>query len=135
MSKSQKKSFNAPDETRTPQKTKFEIVKFGDMSVVRMTCQPGWRWSEHIRPIAGTDTCQGTHFSYVISGHLRTVMDDGTQFDIGPGDIAITAPVMMPGSSAMNRSSCWISRMPAGMSPPMITHTPARPLRVDAVSI
>ncbi len=92
MSKSQKKSFNAPDETRTPPKTKFEIVKFGDMSVVRMTCQPGWRWSEHIRPMAGTDPCQGTHFSYVISGHLRTVMDDGTQFDIGPGDIAITAP-------------------------------------------
>lgn len=89
---SQKKSFNTPDETHTPPNTKFEIVNFGDMSVVRMTCQPGWRWSEHMRPMAGTDTCQGTHFSYVISGRLRTRMDDGTEFDIGPGDIAITAP-------------------------------------------
>lgn len=92
MSTSQKKSFNAPDETRTPPNTKMEFVNFGDMSVVRMICQPGWRWSENIRPIAGTDSCQGTHFSYVISGRLRTRMDDGTEFDIGPGDIAITAP-------------------------------------------
>jgi quercetin dioxygenase-like cupin family protein len=92
MSTSQKKSFNAPDETRTPPNTKLEFVKFGDMTVARMTCLPGWRWSEHIRPMAGTDSCQGTHFSYVISGRLRTRMDDGTEFDIGPGDIAITAP-------------------------------------------
>ena len=92
MSTLQKKSFNAPDEVRTPTKTKLEFVNFGDMSVVRMICQPGWRWSEHIRPVVGTDSCQGTHFTYVISGCLRTRMDDGTEFDIGPGDIAITAP-------------------------------------------
>ena len=89
---SQKKSFNAPDETLTPPNVKMEIVKFGDMSIVKATWQPGWRWTEHMRSIAGTETCQGTHFTYVISGSLRTRMDDGTEFDIGPGDIAITAP-------------------------------------------
>lgn len=88
----QHKSFDAPDETRTPPKAKMEIVKFGDMSIVRMICEPGWKWSEHMRPIAGTESCQGTHFTYVISGHFRTVMDDGTVDDLGPGDIGITPP-------------------------------------------
>lgn len=92
QSTSQKKSFNAPDETRTPPNTRMEVVNFGDMSIIRMTCEPGWKWSEHIKPIAGTESCQGTHFSYVISGHFRTVMNDGTIDDLGPGDIAITPP-------------------------------------------
>ena len=89
---SQTKSFNAPDETRKPPKAFMEIVKFGDMSIVRMTCEPGWKWSEHMKPIAGTESCQGTHFTYIVSGHFRTVMDDGTVDELGPGDIAITPP-------------------------------------------
>ncbi len=88
----QKKSFNAPDEIRTPPSARMEFVNFGDMTIVRMTCEPGWRWSEHMRPIAGTETCQGTHFTYIVSGHFRTVMDDGRVDDLGPGDIGITAP-------------------------------------------
>ena len=70
----------------------MDIVTFGDMSIVRMTCEPGWKWSEHMRSIAGTDSCQRPHFTYVISGHFRTVLDDGTVDDLGPGDIAITPP-------------------------------------------
>ncbi len=89
---SQTKSFNAPDETRKPPKAVMEIVKFGDMSIVRMTCEPGWKWSEHMKPIAGTESCQGTHFTYIVSGHFRTVLDDGTVDELGPGDIAITPP-------------------------------------------
>ena len=90
MSTFQKKSFDAPDETRTPPSTKMEIVKFGEMSVLKMTCEPGWKWSKHIRPIAGTESCQGTHFGYVLSGRSHLVMDDGTETDLGPGDIVIT---------------------------------------------
>ncbi len=92
MSASQKKSFNTPDEVRTPPKVKMEFISFGDMSLVRATWEPGWRWSEHMSAVAGTASCQGTHFSYIISGRLRTRMDDGTEFDLGPGDVAITAP-------------------------------------------
>lgn len=90
---SQKKSFSAPDEAQTlPGGARLEFVNFGDMSVVRMTCQPGWRWSDHMKALAGTESCQGTHFTYVISGHFRTIGDDGRVDDLGPGDIAITAP-------------------------------------------
>ncbi len=92
MSTFQKKSFNAPEETRTPSHTRMEIVKFGDMSVTRVTYEPGWKWSEHIKPIAGTESCQVSHFGYVISGHLHVVMNDGTEADLGPGDITITPP-------------------------------------------
>ena len=89
---SQKKSLNTPDETRTPPKAKMEIVHFGDMAIVRATWEPGYRWSEHMKPLAGTERCQGTHFTYIVSGHFRTVMDDGTVDNLGPGDIAITPP-------------------------------------------
>lgn len=92
MATSQKKSFATPDEVRTPPKATMEFVNFGDMQVVRMTCAPGWKWSEHMSPIAGTQSCQGTHFTYIISGHFRTIMNDGTVDDLGPGDIAITPP-------------------------------------------
>lgn len=92
MATAQTKSFHQPDETHETPKAKLEIVKFGEMSVVRMICEPGWKWSEHVRPIVGTKSCQGTHFTYVVSGHFRTVLDDGRVDDLGPGDIAITPP-------------------------------------------
>lgn len=92
MATSQKKSFSTPDSTRTFPKTTMEFITFGDMPLVRATWEPGYRWSEHMAPVAGTASCQGTHIAYVISGHLRTRMDDGTEFDLGPGDVAFTAP-------------------------------------------
>jgi len=92
MSTFQKKSFNAPEETRTPPHTKMEVVKLGDMSVAKVTYAPGWKWSEHIKPVAGTESCQVAHFAYVISGHLHIVMSDGTEAELGPGDITITPP-------------------------------------------
>ncbi|PZR97788.1 MAG: cupin [Candidatus Chloroheliales bacterium] len=92
MSKLQKKSFNAPDETLTPPNTKKETVSFGDMSIYRVIYEPGWKWSEHIKPLVGTESCQVTHFSYIISGHIHAVMDDGTEADLGPGDVAIIPP-------------------------------------------
>ena len=92
QSTSQKTSFTMPDETRTLPKAIMEIVKFGDMSIVRMTAEPGWKWSEHLRPTAGTESCHVAHFTYIVSGHFRTVMNDGTVDELGPGDIAITPP-------------------------------------------
>lgn len=92
MATTQTKSFNAPDETRELPKAKLAVVTFGDMSVVRMTCEPGWRWSQHFQPLMGTTSCQGTHFTYIVSGRFRTIMDDGRVDDLGPGDVSITGP-------------------------------------------
>jgi hypothetical protein len=89
---SQKKSFNEPDEVVNLPKLRVEIVNFGDMPIERATWEPGWHWAEQMSPIAGTPSCQGTHFTYIISGRLGTRMDDGTEFELEPGDIAIHAP-------------------------------------------
>lgn len=91
MARLEKKSFNAPDERRTPPNTTMETVQFGDRMVARITYHPGWRWSNDIKPMAGTDLCQVNHFMYVLSGRTHVVMADGTEMDIGPGDL-VTIP-------------------------------------------
>ena len=69
-----------------------EIVKVGDGVVGRATFQPGWRWSEHVKPIAGTDSCQAAHFGYVVSGRQRAIMDDGTELEFAAGDVVTIPP-------------------------------------------
>ena len=86
------KSFNAPDEVRTPPNTRMEFVKFGDMTLVRMIAQPGWRWSQDVGPQAGTGSCQATHAAVVVSGRLRVRADDGEELDLGPGDAHLVGP-------------------------------------------
>lgn len=91
-----KKSFDEPDETRTPTKTRVEVVRLGDVQAARFTMQPGWRWSECVKPVAGTDSCQARHVGVVLSGRMRVVQDDGSQADAGPG----TAYLIEPGHDA-----------------------------------
>lgn len=84
----QKKSFNTPDETQTLPKTKIEILKIGNRTLNRTTFDPGWKWSEHIGPKAGTNSCQVHHVICIISGQLKVVMDNGTAIEVKPGDVA-----------------------------------------------
>lgn len=92
MTTMQKKSFNAPDEVRTPPKTRVEIVTFNGMSVARATYDAGWRWSEHVKPVVGTESCQVPHMAYVLSGRMAVQMEDGTTLEFGSGDLAIVPP-------------------------------------------
>ena len=86
------KSFDSPDETRTPDKTKVDIVRMGDTTVGRFAFEPGWRWSECIKPVAGTDSCQARHVGVVQSGRITVKHDDGTELQLGPGDAYIIEP-------------------------------------------
>ncbi len=88
----QKKSFNTPDQTITPPKTKVEGVKISGITLMRNTFEPGWKWSEHVKPTSGTSSCQVHHILCVISGHLKAVMEDGTEIEVGPGDVADIPP-------------------------------------------
>ena len=84
----ERKRFENPDEARPFQgKGQVEIVNIGDGVIGRATFEPGWRWSEHVRPIAGTDSCQMAHVGYVVSGRQVIKMDDGTELEIGAGDV------------------------------------------------
>ncbi|MDI3329608.1 MAG: cupin domain-containing protein [Micrococcus sp.] len=86
------RNVSAPDEVREFPLGKGEIVNIGGGQVARMTLQPGWRWSEHVRPVAGTDLCQAPHFQYVISGQVRVRMSGGDEFDVGAGDVVLLQP-------------------------------------------
>jgi len=62
-------------------------VTVGGATVGRLTLQPGWRWSESIKPIVGTDACQVHHLGVVLSGTMHILHDDGTEADVGAGDV------------------------------------------------
>ena len=81
------RQFSAPDEVRRPDRTTVELVKLGAGEVGRYTFEPGWRWSECIKPIAGTPSCQVEHVGYVVSGTLHVEHEDGTALDLQAGDV------------------------------------------------
>ena len=81
------RSFSRPDEVKTFEKGRVELLHFGDSVVGRATLQPGWRWSLHLKPHVGTEWCESTHFGYLISGRLHIKMADGKEFEIGPGEV------------------------------------------------
>ena len=87
------KKFDSPDETRPfADKGKAEVVNLGGSTALRGTFEPGWRWSDHVKPIAGTDSCESPHLLYVLSGRMKVVMNDGTEGEVGPGDAARIEP-------------------------------------------
>jgi hypothetical protein len=81
------KSFGSPDATREFPNGRAEILNLGGGEVGRLVFEPGWRWSNDVKPIAKTDSCEAPHFEYHVSGRLAIRMDDGTQMVAGPGDI------------------------------------------------
>ncbi len=89
-----RKSLNAPEETRpfTQGKGKLDLVNLETGPVGRATFEPGWKWSLHVKPIAGTDSCQAAHMGYYVSGQMLVRMDDGEEIEYGPGDFAVIPP-------------------------------------------
>ena len=88
----QRLDFDSPDETRTPDKTRVDVVRLGETTAARMTFEPGWKWSECVKPVAGTDSCQVRHVGVVQSGQLVVKHDDGTEAEVGPGDAYVIEP-------------------------------------------
>ena len=85
--------FSSPDEVRTPDPAAtVEVVKLAGGEVGRYTFQPGWRWSEHIKPVVGTETCQAEHLGYLVSGVMGVRTEDGTTGEVRPGSAYHIAP-------------------------------------------
>ncbi len=82
-----KKNLKAPDEVRSLSKTKIEVFRLGDYTAMRITFQPGWKWSKDIGPTVGTERCEARHIGYVLSGRCRISLSDGSLYDLGPGDL------------------------------------------------
>ena len=86
------KTFSRPDETRSFPHGRAEILNIGNGEVGRLVFEPGWRWSESVKPIAKTDTCQVYHLLYIFSGRLGSSLADGTILEFGPGDVGVIPP-------------------------------------------
>jgi quercetin dioxygenase-like cupin family protein len=92
------KSHGSPDEVRSPAKTRVEVVRFESFTIGRFNFEPGWRWSECVKPVAKTDSCQVSHVGYAVSGRITVRMKDGNQRTISAGE-SYTIP---PGHDAWN---------------------------------
>jgi TusA-related sulfurtransferase len=81
-----KTSMLEPDETKTAPKMKLQLVTVGGFTFGLRTLEPGWKWSESVKPMAKTETCETGHIGYVISGRMGFAMDDGVRLEVGPGE-------------------------------------------------
>ncbi|WP_026925215.1 cupin domain-containing protein [Glycomyces arizonensis] len=86
------RSFEAPDDSRPFEHGHVEVVVLEGRAVSRMTFEPGWQWSEHVRPLVGTESCQVAHVGYLLRGRLAVRMDNGTEAVAGPGQVVIVPP-------------------------------------------
>ena len=87
-----KKGLDSPEETRTFGKGKAEVVNVGGVSIFRLHYEPGWRWSEHIKPMAKTDRCEVRHVGYMVQGRLKIVGRDGSEGELEAGDAFVIPP-------------------------------------------
>ena len=92
MAETVKKNFDSPEETRSVDKGTVEILNLEGTQVMRATFQPGWKWSECVKPVAGTDSCQVAHLVYTLSGRMAIRMDDGSETEVGTGDVVSIPP-------------------------------------------
>ena len=92
IEKIQRKNLARPDQTRSFDKGKVELVTVNDVTFGRATLQPGWKWSTCVKPLVHTQSCEAPHLQYHIAGRLHVVMDDGAAQDFGPGDVSCIPP-------------------------------------------
>ena len=86
------KNIDKPDERRDFPHGHLEALSLSGLNFGVATFEPGWRWSESVRPIAGTDSCQVHHNGFCVRGWMRVRMDDGSEADITPGDVFVVPP-------------------------------------------
>ena len=92
MASQQGTGFGSPDEVREFGHGHVKLVNLDSGPIGKGTFEPGWRWSNDVKPIAGTDSCQVLHIGYVISGRMAIVGDDGSEVEIGPDDVFHLGP-------------------------------------------
>ena len=92
MSTMEKKNFTKPDQSRTFDKGRVDLVALGGITFGRATLQPGWKWSTCVKPLVNTKSCEAPHLQYHVSGKLAVRMDDGSEATFGPGEVSLLPP-------------------------------------------
>lgn len=86
------KRFETPDEIRTFEKGKFEVIHLAGLTIGRATYEPGWKWSVHVGPALGASRCHVEHVGMVLSGCATAAMEDGTIHELSPGIVFYIPP-------------------------------------------
>lgn len=86
VNKFEVKSHGTPDEVRSPDKTRVEVVNLDGYTIGRFNFQPGWRWSACVKPVVKTESCQNSHVGHAVQGRLRVRMQDGSEKSISAGE-------------------------------------------------
>lgn len=89
MAKAELKHLGKPDDVREFPLGRMELINIGGATIGRAVFQPGWRWATSVQPLAQTKSCEAPHFQYHVSGVLRVLMDDGSEFDCQAGDVSL----------------------------------------------
>jgi uncharacterized cupin superfamily protein len=92
VNKLETRSFDNPDEVRTPANAKIDITNLGDFTLGRFRFEPGWTWAGSVKPIAGTEHCEGTHVGHCVAGELEVWTTDGQRTTIKAGDAYAIPP-------------------------------------------
>lgn len=87
MSSLTKKTLDNPDEIRSVDRGRVDLVSIGGVTFSRLTLEPGWQWSQSVQPIVKTHSCQVHHVGHVISGWMVVKLDNGEEIEYGPGDV------------------------------------------------
>jgi quercetin dioxygenase-like cupin family protein len=88
-----RQNFDGPDDTLRPwERGRTDVVTVGGLTFYRQVVEPGWRWSQHAGPVVGTRICHQPHVRIHLSGRLRIRMQDGSEMEFGPGDVAVVPP-------------------------------------------
>ena len=85
------KNIDTPDERHAFEHASLNVVNLPGVTIARSVYQPGWKWSTHMKPVVGTEACQAAHTGYIVSGRFHARMDDGREYDFGPGDVHVMA--------------------------------------------
>jgi hypothetical protein len=92
MATIEKKNLNQAEQSRQIGRVKIDSITLGGLTFQRSSAQPGWKWSEDIKPVAKTESCQVSHLLYLLSGKIKVRLDDGQEAEFNPGDMGLIPP-------------------------------------------
>ncbi len=86
------KRFDEPDERTEFPHGRADTVRLGDRKIVRVTYEPGFRWTNDLAPKFEAEVCPIHYRILMLSGRLGLRLVDGDEREIGPGEAADVAP-------------------------------------------
>jgi class 3 adenylate cyclase len=88
MARIERASLTDPANRRPLSRAVGAVAQIGPLAVGRATLQPGWRWSEDVKPVVGTEWCFAHHVHVLVAGQFAVQLaDQDAVEEFGPGDV------------------------------------------------